>query len=581
MQDEDKSQGLCVEELQKQKIEIITLELLKNSEERFRSVAQSATDAIVCSDGCGNITFWNKAAELIFGYPADEALGKPLTFIMPERFRAIHQAGLNRAVLTGNSNSIGKTFEVVGLRKDNSEFPLELSLATWSTEEGTFFTGIIRDIGERKRAEEELRASEDNYRTIFDAVNDAIFVHDIRTGDILDINRKACEMYGYTSEEARWLNVEALSAGKAHYNQEFATQLINKAVMGEPQLFEWRAKNKSGILFWVEVNLKRVVIGGKFRLLAVVRDITERKRAEDAMKESKEFFEKVVNTAKALIVGLDISGKIVIFNAHCEDVTGWKREEAMGKHWLTNFVPSQYWSQLGHVCKKTVELGDGKEYEYPVVTKAGEERMVAWNNTILLDASGEISLVTCTGIDITERKLAQDMLQRLSSIDGLTGIANRRYFDQYLEREWRRGVRSSTPFSLVMCDIDYFKAYNDTYGHQGGDDCLKKVAATIKSTLKRPGDLVARYGGEEFVIVMPETNVNGAAVLAESLRAGVEALGIAHANSQVNKCVTISLGVATIVPSLDSSPEELLSSADKALYRAKKEGRNRVKLFRP
>lgn len=207
--------------------------------------------------------------------------------------------------------------------------------------------------------------------------------------------------------------------------------------------------------------------------------------------------------------------------------------------------------------------------------------MVAWNNTILLDASGEISLVTCTGIDITERKLAQDMLQRLSSIDGLTGIANRRYFDQYLEREWRRGVRSSTPFSLVMCDIDYFKAYNDTYGHQGGDDCLKKVAATIKSTLKRPGDLVARYGGEEFVIVMPETNVNGAAVLAESLRAGVEALGIAHANSQVNKCVTISLGVATIVPSLDSSPEELLSSADKALYRAKKEGRNRVKLFRP
>lgn len=438
-----------------------------------------------------------------------------------------------------------------------------------------FLINVIRDISQCNRFEE-LRASEANYRTIFDEVNDAIFVHDIETGDIIDVNRKMCEMYGYTMDEARSLNVAALSAGEPEYSQEKALQFIKKAALGEPQFFEWVAKDKSSRHFRVEVSLKRIVIGSKDRLLAVVRDITERKEAEEAIKESKKFFEQVVNTAKALIVGLDTCGKIVLFNNFCEEITGWKRDEATGKHWLTNFIPPRYWPQLGHISKSTIEQVGGKEYEYPILTKTGKERIVAWNNTSLRDATGKISLIICTGIDITERKLAQDISERLSNTDGLTGVANRRYLDQYLEREWRRAARSAAQISLIMCDIDYFKAFNDAYGHQSGDCCLKKVASALKDTLQRAGDLIARYGGEEFAIVLPDTDARGAAVLAESLRAGVEALGIEHAKSQVSQHVTISLGVATLIPAPGSSYDELISAADKALYRAKQEGRNRV-----
>jgi len=166
----------------------------------------------------------------------------------------------------------------------------------------------------------------------------------------------------------------------------------------------------------------------------------------------------------------------------------------------------------------------------------------------------------------------------LSSLDGLTGIANRRSFDESLDREWRRGIRYNTSLSLIMIDVDFFKAYNDTYGHQAGDDCLKQVAGALRSVVRRPGDLVARYGGEEFVVILPGTHLEGALVVAEALRVAVETLKIHHAGSELSRQITISLGVATTVPSRGSSPAALVAAADQALYKAKQEGRNRVKI---
>ena len=172
-------------------------------------------------------------------------------------------------------------------------------------------------------------------------------------------------------------------------------------------------------------------------------------------------------------------------------------------------------------------------------------------------------------------------LNILSAQDGLTGICNRRHFDESLLGEWNRGLRSAKPLSLILIDIDYFKAYNDTYGHQAGDECLKAVAQALHGLLKRPADKVCRYGGEEFVAILPETPPKGALLIAEKMRAKTEALNIKHEKSKAGPSLTISLGVAALLPTRDYKPSELLALADKALYQAKNEGRNRVVMLDP
>ncbi|MDP5239886.1 diguanylate cyclase [Uliginosibacterium sp. 31-16] len=169
-------------------------------------------------------------------------------------------------------------------------------------------------------------------------------------------------------------------------------------------------------------------------------------------------------------------------------------------------------------------------------------------------------------------------LIRLSSVDALTGIANRRQFDEFLPREWARGVRSAAPMSMLMCDVDCFKQYNDHYGHPAGDECLKSVARVLQNCVRRPADLVARYGGEEFAVILPDTGLAGAERVAEDIRQSLEALAMPHAGVPLGR-VTISVGVACTVPRRENgSAEQLVADADAMLYRAKQAGRNRVLL---
>ncbi|RQD70502.1 MAG: PleD family two-component system response regulator [Tindallia sp. MSAO_Bac2] len=175
-----------------------------------------------------------------------------------------------------------------------------------------------------------------------------------------------------------------------------------------------------------------------------------------------------------------------------------------------------------------------------------------------------------------ELKHYRDLLRDASLIDGLTGIPNRRRFDEALKTEWKRAFRDGQPVSVLMADIDYFKRYNDRYGHLEGDECLRKVAECLQKTLKRPGDLAARYGGEEFVGIMPATNADGAFKIAETYREAVKELKIQHDESLISDYVTISIGVATMMPSSEAGAEKLVERADRSLYEAKEAGRNRV-----
>lgn len=175
-----------------------------------------------------------------------------------------------------------------------------------------------------------------------------------------------------------------------------------------------------------------------------------------------------------------------------------------------------------------------------------------------------------------ELKRYRDFLEELSTTDGLTGIPNRRRFDAGLEQEWRRARRSSSPLALIMFDVDYFKAFNDHYGHLAGDDCLRDVARVLASVPRRPADLIARYGGEEFVCLLPQTDEEGARLVAERVRLGVEARAIPHCRSRASGFVTVSAGAVSMMPDSAQLPEVLVQNADARLYQAKEMGRNRV-----
>jgi diguanylate cyclase (GGDEF)-like protein len=167
-------------------------------------------------------------------------------------------------------------------------------------------------------------------------------------------------------------------------------------------------------------------------------------------------------------------------------------------------------------------------------------------------------------------------LERLSTLDTLTGLANRRRFDEALLQEWRRAARDAGSLSLIFCDIDFFKGYNDSYGHQAGDECLHQVACALAEVVNRPADLAARYGGEEFVVLLVDTVLEGAVFLAERMRARIESLHIAHRSSGLGAFLTASFGVASLIPRPGLKPEDVIALADHALYAAKQQGRNRV-----
>ncbi|MBD2776631.1 diguanylate cyclase domain-containing protein [Iningainema tapete] len=168
---------------------------------------------------------------------------------------------------------------------------------------------------------------------------------------------------------------------------------------------------------------------------------------------------------------------------------------------------------------------------------------------------------------------ANQQLEYLARIDGLTQLGNRRRFDEYIEQQWKQLAREQKPLSLILCDLDYFKGYNDTYGHLAGDECLVQIAAAINSAVKRSADLVARYGGEEFAVILPNTDETGAVQVATAIQNQVRQLQLEHSSSNVGY-VTVSMGIATTIPSHNSLPQALIASADGALYRAKQQGRD-------
>jgi diguanylate cyclase (GGDEF)-like protein len=293
---------------------------------------------------------------------------------------------------------------------------------------------------------------------------------------------------------------------------------------------------------------------------------------------------------------LDADCRVIIWNRACERLTGIPASELMGtrEHWRAFYARPRpcladliaqgrteeidmFYADWDHADHDAVPALGRHAENWCVMPQLATRLYLAIDAGPIFDESGRLIAVVETLRDITTHKVAQDELKRLATRDGLTGVANRRRFNETLESEWLRGTRDAKPLSLVMIDVDHFKRYNDTFGHQGGDACLKAIAARLAEACHRSADHLARYGGEEFAVILPGTTASGALTMTERIRAGIAALDIPHPGNDGVGRVSVSLGVATLVPDRTLDMRSLVEAADRALYAAKHAGRNCAK----
>jgi diguanylate cyclase (GGDEF)-like protein len=299
----------------------------------------------------------------------------------------------------------------------------------------------------------------------------------------------------------------------------------------------------------------------------------EEKRLHDAL----EYSDAIIATVREPLVILDNKLRIITANRSFYRTFEVNPEETEKQ--LIYDLGNRQWDIPGlrKLLEDILPMNTSfEDFEVEHDFKSIGQKTMMLNARKIYRAMNHTEMILLAIEDITERKKAEDQLKLIASMDGLTGIANRRHFDTTLDLEWRRAMRNATPLSLIMIDIDFFKNYNDLHGHLAGDSCLQKIAHTIRDSLRRAGNFASRYGGEEFIAILPDTNAEEAFLFAESLREKIENLDIEHKDSNVGSNVTISLGIYSLIPDKNRTRDELIGLADKALYKAKQGGRNRV-----
>ncbi|MEO6860630.1 MAG: diguanylate cyclase, partial [Microcoleus sp.] len=523
----------------------------------------------------------------------------------------------------------------------------------------------LEEVQVRQRVEAELRESQHFIQQIADAAPYLLYIYDLTEQRNVYVNGQAFKLLGYHPQEILQMETALFSGLVYPKDLEKVSAHLEKfpqAQDGSIVELEYRLKHRSGEWRWFRCRdqvFARTASGDPKQIFGTAQDITEYKRAEEALRQQNERELLMATITQHIRQSLDLGEvlnttvnevrqflqadrvMIVRFNScsgslcaapatgavtvesvapNCRPMLG----ETLEKFCFDEFYIEAYQHRAIRPIAD-VSAADLPQYQIDLLAQfevkaylvvplvQGEElwgllmaHQCSPRQWMQLEIELLSNLAAQLAIAIKQAELYQQLqaanlkLERLATLDELTQLANRRRFDQYLDKEWRRQAREQTPLSLILCDIDSFKSYNDTYGHPGGDDCLRQVAGAIGNAVNRPADLVARYGGEEFAVILPNTASEGAKLVAEHIQLKIAALQIPHAGSDVSKYVTVSLGIATMVPVSESeasividaadaaastvpaskSPASIvIDAADAALYQAKDLGRDRIQVY--
>lgn len=410
-------------------------------------------------------------------------------------------------------------------------------------------------------------------QNILEQVGVGICISNPREKDnpVIYVNKGFEEVTGYKAEEVIGRNCRFLQGAETKADDVLAIRTAIEA--SQPCEIEILNYKKNGEPFWNELHLTPLFDehGVLQYYIGIQKDVTQRKQAEEA----RILYEKVFRNTMQGVMITDSQSTILLVNDAFTKITGYSYEEVVGKKPSLLSSGKQDAPFYSHLWQAITEKGQW-EGELWNKRKNGEIYPEFLNISVVRNAQGEVTNYVSVFTDITESKKREKHLAKMTMNDALTGIGNRRAFDEYIQEKWHMLAEIEEPISLILLDIDYFKLYNDFYGHLEGDATLIKVAQQIERSIDTDMALAARYGGEEFAIVLPQYSLKDAMAVAERIRDYVEQAAIEHRCSPVKKVVSVSCGVASIIPSTEQDVTQLIEQADQALYEAKKRGRDRI-----
>jgi diguanylate cyclase (GGDEF)-like protein/PAS domain S-box-containing protein len=602
---------------------------LRDSEARFKALFQGAPDAIIITDKNSRILLVNNQTITLFGYSIDELTGISIDIVIPERYHEAYYK-YQKAFIDEIETRPGISLPLNGLRKNRREIPIEIALSPVKIPSGVIFTNIIRDLTIRKEAEDQLRLQS----IALESAANGIVITD-RNGNIQWVNPAFTKMTGYSADEVRGKNPRILKSGLVPQDVfQNLWKMILSGNVWHGELIN-RRKDGTIITEEQTIAPVRDSTGQIIHFIAIKQDITERKRSEEALSKRTDQIATLNRVMQTLSSTLDLSKVLDTILREIQQVVPYDsasvwlckddRLEIIAVHGFpepTTLIGSTFKlssednpNTIVMHTRKPLILGDAfaeyssfrtgvhAKYKHrgwmgvPMIIGDRVIGMLAFDKKIPNYYTQEhsqftLALATQAAIAIENARLYSDAqkelvekikaeekllklqknLEEQAIRDALTGLYNRRFLDETLSRELSRAERDKYSVSVVMLDLDHFKVFNDTYGHDVGDMMLKQLGKLLTSQV-RAGDIACRYGGEEFVVVMPKASLSVARQRANDWRMKFESQIIIHEGEVLN--ATLSAGVA-VYPLHGTTSDEIIRKADQAMYAAKAAGRNLV-----